>query len=155
MNRIDKVIVFRTLKREHLERILDLELGRVQERIMSAAVSHQFVFNCTPGARNFLLEEGTDSKFGARHLKRSIERHVVFPLSNLLATGQIELGDLVTIDYATETSKLTFMKEDRGALVGATRRYTPAWESAPISISGSRPAASKTRVTSAKEKLAS
>jgi ATP-dependent Clp protease ATP-binding subunit ClpB len=155
MNRIDKVIVFRTLKREHLERILDLELGRVQERIMSAAVSHQFVFNCTPDARNFLLEEGTDSKFGARHLKRSIERHVVFPLSNLLATGQIELGDLVTIDYATETSKLTFMKEDRGALVGAARRCTPAWESAPISVSGSRPAASKTRVTSAKEKLAS
>src|SRR6266581_8517681 len=119
MNRIDKVIVFRTLKREHLERILDLELGRVQERIMSSAVSRQFVFNCTPSARDFLLQEGTDSKFGARHLKRSIERHLVFPLSNLLATGQIELGDLVTIDYATETSKLTFVKEDRGALVGA------------------------------------
>src|SRR5438045_6158720 len=104
MNRIDKVIVFRTLKREHLERILDLELGLVQERIMSSAVSRQFVFNCTPSARDFLLQEGTDSKFGARHLKRSIERHLVFPLSNLLATGQIELGDLVTIDYATETS---------------------------------------------------
>src|SRR5947209_1599379 len=117
MNRIDKVIVFRTLKREHLERILDLELGRVQERIMSSAVSRQFVFNCTPSARDFLLQEGTDSKFGARHLKRSIERHLVFPLSNLLATGQIELGDLVTIDYATEPSKLTFVKEDRGALV--------------------------------------
>src|SRR6266446_4337154 len=119
MNRIDKVIVFRTLKREHLETILDFELGRVQERIMSSAASRQFAFNCTPSARDFLLQEGTDSKFGARHLKRSIERHLVFPLSNLLATGQIELGDLVTIDYATETSKLTFVKEDRGALVGA------------------------------------
>jgi len=117
MNRIDKVIVFRTLQREHLERILDIELDKVQQRIMSSALSRQFVFNCTPSARDFLLQEGTDSRFGARHLKRSIERHVVFPLSNLLATGQIEVGDLVTIHYDPETSKLAFVKESRGALV--------------------------------------
>ena len=118
MNRIDKVIVFRTLKSEHLEEILDIELGRVQERIVSSAVSRQFVFNCTPSAREFLLQEGTDSTFGARHLKRSIERHLVFPLSNLLATGQIELGDLVTIDHKPGTSKLTFVREVGGALLG-------------------------------------
>src|SRR2546426_723541 len=119
MNRMDKVIVFRTLQREHLERILDIELGHVQERIMSSAVSRQFVFKCSRSARDFLLEEGTDSKFGARHLKRSIERHLVFPLSSLLATGQIEFGDLVTLDLDQETSKLTFAKERGGALVAA------------------------------------
>jgi len=118
MNRIDKVVVFRTLKQEHLEKILDIELGRVQERIVSSALSRQFVFNCTPSAREFLLQEGTDSTFGARHLKRSIERHLVFPLSNLLATGQIELGDLVTIDHKPGTSKLTFVREIGDALVG-------------------------------------
>jgi ATP-dependent Clp protease ATP-binding subunit ClpB len=117
MNRMDKVIVFRTLKRVHLEKILDIELEHVQQRIMSSAVTRQFVFSCTPGARDFLLQEGTDSRYGARHLKRSIERHVVFPLSNLLATEQLELGDLVTIDYDPETSKLTFVKESQGALV--------------------------------------
>jgi ATP-dependent Clp protease ATP-binding subunit ClpB len=117
MNRIDKVIVFRTLKREHLEQILDIELERVQQRIMSSAVSPQFVFRCTPGARDFLLQEGTDSRFGARHLKRSIERHLVFPVSNLLATRQVDLGDLVTIDHDPEDSKLTFSKESWGALV--------------------------------------
>src|SRR3989454_5024965 len=119
MNRLDKVIVFRTLNREHLEKILDIELKNVQERIMSSAVGKEFVFNCTPSARDFLLEEGTDSKFGARHLKRSIERHLVFPLSSLLATGQIEFGDLVTLDLDQETSKLTFAKERGGALVAA------------------------------------
>jgi ATP-dependent Clp protease ATP-binding subunit ClpB len=155
MNRIDKVIVFRTLKREHLERILDLELGRVQERIMSSAVSRQFVFNCTPSARDFLLQEGTDSKFGARHLKRSIERHLVFPLSNLLATGQIELGDLVTIDYATETSKLTFVKEDRGALVGAAVKGTPDAEGPVVSIAGAGVSTSNAQAVSASERLAS
>src|SRR3989454_10361354 len=119
MNRMDKVIVFRTLQREDLEKNLDIELGRVQERIISSAVSRYFVFECSRSARDFLLEEGTDSKFGARHLKRSIERHVVFPLSSLLATGQIEFGDLVTLDLDQETSKLTFAKERGGALVAA------------------------------------
>ena len=129
MNRIDKVVVFRTLKSEHLEKILDMELGRVQERIVSSAVSRQFVFNCTPSAREFLLQEGTDSTFGARHLKRSIERHLVFPLSNLLATGQIELGDLVTIDHKPGTSKLTFVREIGGALIGdiATNGLLAHW----------------------------
>jgi len=117
MNRIDKVIVFRTLQREHLERILDIELGRVQERIMSSGVSKHFVIQCSPSARDFLLEEGTDAKFGARHLKRSIERHLVSPLSCLVATGQIEFGDVVTIDFDAVTSKLKFRKAIHGALV--------------------------------------
>jgi ATP-dependent Clp protease ATP-binding subunit ClpB len=119
MNRIDKVIVFRRLRREHLEEILDIELEHVQDRIMSPAVSRHFVFSCAPGARAFLLAEGTDSRFGARHLKRSIERHLVLPFSNLLATAQIELGDMVTIDFDSESRALRFVREERGALVGA------------------------------------
>jgi ATP-dependent Clp protease ATP-binding subunit ClpB len=129
MNRMDKVIVFRTLQREHLEKILDIELGKVRERILSLAVGRYFVFQCAPSARNFLLEEGTDANFGARHLKRSIQRHLVYPLSSLLATGQIQFGDQVTIDYDPETSKLTFRKESRGAPVGAEtqRDSEPSW----------------------------
>jgi ATP-dependent Clp protease ATP-binding subunit ClpA len=117
INRIDKVIVFRLLSRDTLEKILDIELGQVQERIMTAAEGNSFVFVCTPAARDFLVQEGTDQKFGARHLKRAIERYVVFPISNLLATGQIKLGDLITVDYVPQASKLTFLKEERGALL--------------------------------------
>jgi ATP-dependent Clp protease ATP-binding subunit ClpB len=120
MNRIDKVIVFRALQREHLEQILDIELGRVQGRIISSTTGgNQFVFKCTPAARDFLIAEGTDMKFGARHLKRTIERHLIFPLSNLLATRQIQLGDLITVDYDDVMTKLIFVKEDQGALVGS------------------------------------
>src|SRR2546427_295538 len=119
MNRIDKVIVFRTLQRENLEEILDIELTRVQERIMIATAGKQFVFNCTERARDFLLREATDHKFRARHVNRAIERHLVFPLSNLLATGQIDLGDLITVDYSAAMSKLVFLKEDQGAIVGS------------------------------------
>jgi ATP-dependent Clp protease ATP-binding subunit ClpA len=118
MNRIDKVIVFRALRRNHLEQILDIELSRVQERIMTAT-GNQFVFKCTVPARDFLLREGTDPKFGARHLKRAIERHLVFPLSNLLATRQIELGDLITVDFDDGRERLIFLKEHQGALVGS------------------------------------
>ncbi len=116
MNRIDKVIVFRALGPDHLDQILDIELARIQERIAGADSDRAFVFQCTPKAREFLLREGTDVEFGARHLKRSIERHLVFPLSNVLATGQIEFGDLVAIDFNPEVSKLTFRKKRRGAL---------------------------------------
>jgi len=116
MNRIDKVVVFKTLRTEHLKQILEIELGMVQQRVLMAAGAHQFVFNCTPAAKEFLLREGTDPKYGARHLKRAIERNIVFPLANLVATGQVKLGDFVRVDLIGE-SKLTFVKEAEGAMV--------------------------------------
>ena len=96
----------------------------MQQRIINATDGRQFVFRCTMAARDFLLREGTDMKFGARHLKRSIERHLVFPISNLLATEQIQLGDLITVDFDTSLGKLIFVKEDQGALVHAEEETT-------------------------------
>jgi len=153
MNRIDKVIVFRALQRPHLEKILDIELGLVQERITTSPAGRPFVFKCTAAARDFLLREGTDSKFGARHLKRSIERHLVFPLSNLMATGQIGLGDLVTVDFDSSDSKLVFVKEDNGALVGSAEEIIPETVVAPTPRG--RAAAAKVlakRATASKDK---
>ncbi len=115
MNRIDKMVVFKTLKPEHLEHILEIELGMVQQRILQATGNQQFVFSCTTPVKRFLLVEGTDPKYGARHLKRSIEKNIVFPLANLVATGQIKLGDFIRIDM--KESRLTFTKEAEGALV--------------------------------------
>src|SRR6185369_17957572 len=102
MNRIDKVVVFKTLRPEHLEQILEIELGMVQQRILQATGNNQFVFSCTKKVKEFLLEEGTDAKYGARHLKRAIERFVVFPLDNLVATGQVKLGDFIRIDIGSD-----------------------------------------------------
>lgn len=110
MNRIDKVVVFRSLKEHHLRQILDIELKSVQDRITESAGT-KFVFECTDGAKEFLLGEGIDLKYGARHLKRSIERFLVYPLSNLVATEQVETGDLVMVDYDKEKDSLVFTKE--------------------------------------------
>jgi len=116
MNRIDKSVVFRTLRSEHLQQILEIELGMVQQRILMASAANQFVFSCTPKVKSYLLHEGTDPKYGARHLKRAIERHIVFQLANLVATGQIKLGDFIRIDLSPE-GKLMFIKEAENAMV--------------------------------------
>jgi ATP-dependent Clp protease ATP-binding subunit ClpA len=116
MNRIDKVVVFRSLKEHHLRQILDLELQAVQERIMQSAGT-KFVFQCSSTAKDMLLREGLDFKYGARHLKRSVERFLVYPLSNLVATGQIGLGDLVSVDIDQTTHRLVFSKRSGGALI--------------------------------------
>src|SRR5206468_1560754 len=116
MNRIDKVVVFRSLKEHHLRQILDLELQAVQDRIMQSAGT-KFVFQCSDAAKDMLLKEGIDFKYGARHLKRAIERFLVYPLSNLVATNQIGLGDLVYVDLNDIAGKLTFSKKSGGALI--------------------------------------
>src|SRR5467141_2764855 len=118
MNRLDKVVVFHPLQREQLQEVLNIELGQVQQRVLDTAKG-QFLFRVTDAGRDFLLQEGTDQRYGARHLKRAIERHVVYPLANLLATEQVHLGDLVCIDWNKEQDCLTFVREGEGALVQA------------------------------------
>src|SRR5437879_678876 len=116
MNRLDKVVVFHPLKAEQLEEILEIELGMVQRRVLDTAKG-QFLFRVTAGGREFLLKEGTDLKYGARHLKRAIERHVVYPMANLLATEQIHLGDMLSIDWDQSQDHLAFTLEAEGVLV--------------------------------------
>jgi ATP-dependent Clp protease ATP-binding subunit ClpB len=110
MNRLDKVVVFHPLRQEQLEQILDIELGRVQQRAMDA-VSRRFRFRLTPAAGAFLLCEGTDLKYGARHLKRAIERYVVNPLARLVATDQLNTGDMLLIDRQPGDKGLSFWRE--------------------------------------------
>jgi len=120
MNRLDKVVVFHPLRREQLERVLEIELGQVQQRVLETAKG-QFLFRVTDRGRDFLLQEGTDQRYGARHLKRAIERHVVYPLANLLATEQVHLGDLVCIDWSKEQDCLSFVREGENLAIPARK----------------------------------
>ena len=110
MNRIDETVVFRPLRREQLERILEIELTLVQQRLLETPRGH-FVFRATRAAKDFLLREGTDLKYGARHLKRTIERHLVYPLASLLATDQVTTGETISVDWNGMTSRLMFLKK--------------------------------------------
>lgn len=116
MNRIDKVVVYRPLKEYHLRQIVDLELQAVQDRI-THSVGANFVLQCSDAAKDMLLRKGLDFRYGARHIKRSIERFLVYPVSKLIATGQIQSDDLVYVDTGDEKSKLVFMKYPGGSPV--------------------------------------
>jgi ATP-dependent Clp protease ATP-binding subunit ClpB len=135
MNRIDKVVVFRTLKEYHLRQILELELNAVQERVMRSAGT-KFVFQCSDKAKDMLLKEGIDFKYGARHLKRAIERFLVYPLANLVATEQIGLGDLVFIDLNPDNDRLIFSKRAGGALISEASQLNEDKPTAPLPQTG-------------------
>jgi ATP-dependent Clp protease ATP-binding subunit ClpA len=112
MNRLDKVVVFHPLNRGELDEVLEIELQQVQKRVFESA-AQPFWFRTTESAREFLLEEGTDERYGARHLKRAIERYLVSPLARLLGTEQLRAGDFLLIDRQPAEKGLAFrMDED-------------------------------------------
>jgi len=135
MNRLDKVVVFHPLRAEQLEEILEIELGMVQRRVLETAKG-QFLFRVTGAGREFLLKEGTDQRYGARHLKRAIERHVVYPLASLLATEQVRLGDLVCIDWNRQGEQLSFLREGESVTVPVRKVEPPPLVRAASARSG-------------------
>jgi len=130
MNRIDKIVVFRSLKHPELCRILDLELRQVQRRVDEGS-RERFTISLTEAARELLLSEGIEYRYGARHLKRAIERFLVNPLANLSATGQVRVGDVVVIDINEESNKLAFYLDDsESAKVSAAMEAVHAMKAA-------------------------
>jgi ATP-dependent Clp protease ATP-binding subunit ClpB len=110
MNRLDKVVVFHPLRREDLDEVLEMELSNVQRRVLDTA-TRPFLFRITEEGRAFLLQEGTDQRYGARHLKRAIERYVVHPIARLLATAQVHEGDVLVIDRHPADKALVFLRD--------------------------------------------
>jgi ATP-dependent Clp protease ATP-binding subunit ClpA len=139
MNRLDKVVVFQPLRPTHLEKILEIELGMVQKRVLDTA-REKFVFRVTPAACAYLLREGTDMKYGARHLKRAIERHIVHPVANLLSTRQVHLGDMLLIDWDERGQCLVFEKEGEGAVLPVMPAAAPGASVQALGAAGGRAA---------------
>lgn len=111
INRLDKIVVFNPLGDRELRQILKIELLRVQERVFAGV---PFLFQLTDAAKERLLQEGTDAKYGARHLKRAIERSLVHPLANLIATQQVRAGDLIAVDTDANGTGMRFDRVDEG-----------------------------------------
>lgn len=110
MNRLDKIVVFHPLHPEQLTDILEIELDNLQDRVLQTGKG-QFVFRLTRPAKLFLIQEGADKRYGARRLKRALERHLVHPVAKLLATEQIKTGDRLCIDWDARVGRLVFWKE--------------------------------------------
>jgi len=97
INRIDQFVMFNTLTRENIEEIYELELTALRMQISMQAKMHVLV-EPSPAARNAVLKEGYDPKFGARFLKRTIEKRITLPVARAMASGQLNNMDCVVID---------------------------------------------------------
>ena len=111
LNRFDDIVTFQTLKEAHLYEILDILLTQIHHRSLRCA--EPFLLEVTPRAKAWLVEEGTDVQYGARPLKRLVEKQLVTRISHLICTDQIRKGDLITVDFAAD--ELVFQKETGGA----------------------------------------
>jgi ATP-dependent Clp protease ATP-binding subunit ClpB len=111
INRLDKIVVFKPLGDAELRKILGIELAMFQHRLQTAAADTPFTVNIGKSAQQLLLSEGTDSRYGARPLKRAIECLLVQPLSNLMASGQIGRGDRIRVTHREGSPSLVFFRE--------------------------------------------
>jgi ATP-dependent Clp protease ATP-binding subunit ClpA len=117
INRLDHIVVFRSLGTPELRRIVDIELDIVQQRMSAASRDNRFVLAVTEDAKEFLVAEGTDVRYGARPLKRAIERLLVHPLSNLMASRQIRRGDHIRVSHPQDAPILRFSRETQAEQV--------------------------------------
>jgi len=109
--------------RNYLEKVLEKELDLLQERVLEPAKG-EFFFYLTGSATEFLLLTATEEDLGAKRLKLAIERHIVYPLANLFATDQIQVGDIVRIDRHYNQPRLNFIREVKD-LATPLRRFEP------------------------------
>jgi len=129
VNRLDAMIVFHALGAAELRQIAEIELCRVQERILNSGAA-PFAFQLTEAALEQVLVEGTDPRYGARHLRRAIDRLLVQPISNLLATEQVRRGDYLRIDSELESREMVFVRhaEDLSPVALSRLAQTPLLE---------------------------
>jgi ATP-dependent Clp protease ATP-binding subunit ClpA len=110
MNRIENIVVFGSLGDSELRQILEIELRGVQDRIDQGSGPH-FTFTLTDAAKRFLLAQGTDHRYGARHLRRAIDRNLVQPFASLICTRQVKAKDLVMVELDEREYKLRLWLE--------------------------------------------
>jgi ATP-dependent Clp protease ATP-binding subunit ClpC len=109
INRLDSVIVFRSLNREHIQQIVELELNKVAARL----VDHQVTLTASPSALDKLAELGFDPEMGARPLRRVIMQKVEDPLSDRLLLGEFENGDSILVDL--EDDEIVLRRTEAGS----------------------------------------
>jgi ATP-dependent Clp protease ATP-binding subunit ClpC len=112
LNRVDDVVIFDSLKREHIHKIIDIELKSLLLRIRELG----YTLELTDKAKDFIVEKGWDEKFGARPLKRAIQKYVEDPMAEEIINAKLEEGDLISLDYTDEKKEelsIAITKKDK------------------------------------------
>ena len=102
LNRIDDVIVFNPLEREHIHQIIDIELGKLYDRIRDIG----YELKLTNKAKDYIAEKGFDKEYGARPLKRAIQKYIEDALAEEIVNAKLEEGDSITMDLNEKEDKL-------------------------------------------------
>jgi len=113
LNRIDDIIVFNTLTREHLSKIVDIQLGNVGKMLKDRKLK----LSVSPAAKDTIIAEGYDPQFGARPMRRAIQRLVQDPLALRLLNGDFLEGETIEVDAQPGAAELQFEKVDQPELV--------------------------------------
>ncbi len=110
LNRIDDVIVFNSLGKDEIFKIIDIELASLFNRV------HQlgYKIELTLEAKEFIAEKGYDSQFGARPLKRAIQKHLEDPVAEEILKGELSEGDTIEVDFDKETNEIKIIDKNRG-----------------------------------------
>ena len=111
LNRLDDVIVFNSLEREHIHRIIDLSLDKLFKRIISLG----YLVDLTEKAKDFLSEKGYDPQYGARPLNRAIQKYLEDPVAEEILKGEVQEGDTILADWDGKSEELTLkLKKQKG-----------------------------------------
>jgi len=108
LNRIDEIIMFSPLSEEDVSKIVDLQMAEIRERL----AEHGLSVTLAPAARAWLAKSGFDANFGARPLRRALQKYVESPLSVSLLSGEFHEGDHVVVDFDADQNKIVFRKEE-------------------------------------------
>jgi ATP-dependent Clp protease ATP-binding subunit ClpA len=100
LNRIDEIVIFRRLSQEHLKQIIELQMNELRKRLNERKITIEI----TEAAKEFLAKEGYDPVFGARPLKRAIQKYVITPVSKDLLSGKVRDGQNIAVDLDKKTS---------------------------------------------------
>jgi ATP-dependent Clp protease ATP-binding subunit ClpB len=104
LNRVDEIIVFHALTEANLKEIVEIQLGRLRERL----AERQMSLELTDAAKSFLVKDGYDPTYGARPLKRTIQKEIENVLARMLLTGEVKDGQTIVADYDEAMDNLSF-----------------------------------------------
>ena len=109
LNRVDDVVVFNSLTKDDIFKIIDIELKSLFDRIQSLG----YTITLTDAAKDFIAEKGYDSNFGARPLKRAIQKHLEDPIAEEILKGELTEGDTMEVDYDKEKEEILILAKTK------------------------------------------
>lgn len=132
LNRLDRIVLCQSLARDDMAGVLELELKEVLARVQrQRGIALRISFDTA--ARDHLVNEGYDERYGARHLKRVLHKLLVRPLSSLLSTGQLQDSDELLVAFDDANSSLCFQRERRSVTRGGAQERGTVWQNPSMS----------------------